>query len=109
LELIKKKKEMAISELEKQEMEEVVREYGILKHKYWDELHEIYRQQKEREIVPHIGEMQIADICRELERSNERLKFVELTKKLDNEEYEKYFRSACLREFLDIHILPQDL
>lgn len=98
-----------MTEKEKQEIETVVGNYGKIKRKYLDDLHEIYRKQKEREIYWYIGDLQITELSKQLEKSDERAKFVELTKKLDDVEFEKHFRSACLREFLDIRISPEEL
>jgi len=99
-----------MTEKEKQEIDEVVNNYGVIRHKYWDDLTEIQRKKRDGEIYLHTGELLILELNKQLKESDERSKFVEMTKELgNNDEFEKYFHSVCLREFNDIHITPEKL
>lgn len=100
-----------MTEVEKQEIENVVGNYAKVKKEHFETLHEIYRKQREGEIYWHIGESQIIELYKQLGTSDERIKFVEMTKifMTKDDEFEKYFHSVCLREFNNIHISPDKL
>ncbi|PHR45053.1 MAG: hypothetical protein COA32_13715 [Fluviicola sp.] len=100
-----------MTDKEKQEIKEVVNNYGVIRHKYWDDLTEIQRMKRDGEIYLHIGELRILKLHKQLKESDERSKFVKMAKEFDNkdDDFKKYFQSACLREFNDIHIAPDKL
>lgn len=95
---------------EKQEILTVVGNYGNIKREFWVKLHELQRKQKEQEIHWYHAEEQINDLYKGLDKAPERKEFIDMTKKIDHDdEFERHFRSACLKEFLDINIPPEEL
>lgn len=95
---------------EKKEVIKVVALYVQKKNEIEKERDRIIELQKSSPSTFYTGELNIIQLYKELEKSEECQRFIKITEKLeDNSEYEKYFRSTCLLQFLGINIDPSKL